>query len=76
MGRQFLFKEFGIIPKIAWHVDEFGHSSVNAKLFAELGYEALFFARADYQDKIKRRAEKNMEFIWKPKYEGDVSALT
>jgi hypothetical protein len=38
-------------PNIAWHIDEFGHSSVNAKLFAQMGYDAIFFARIDEDDK-------------------------
>lgn len=44
-GHDFLNKEFGIIPKIAWHADAFGHSSTTAKLFAELGFEGFFFGR-------------------------------
>jgi alpha-mannosidase len=48
MGRYFLKKEFNIEPKIAWHIDAFGHSSVNAKLFAEMGFDALVFSRLDH----------------------------
>lgn len=31
-----------------------------------MGFDALFFARIDYQDKEKRKADKSLEFIWKP----------
>lgn len=41
-------KEFGVRPKIAWHIDPFGHSAANARLFAEMGYDAFFIDRDDY----------------------------
>lgn len=31
----------------------------------QVGFDALFFARADYQDKAKRQADRTMEFIWR-----------
>lgn len=51
IGHDFLMREFGVRPRIAWHLDPFGHSNANARLFAEMGFDALFFARLDYQDK-------------------------
>jgi hypothetical protein len=39
-GHEFLKSEFGVVPKIGWHIDAFGHSSTNARLFAEFGFEA------------------------------------
>lgn len=30
----------------------------------QMGFDAFFFARADYQDIIKRRKERTMELIW------------
>ncbi|XP_020533563.1 alpha-mannosidase At3g26720 isoform X2 [Jatropha curcas] len=30
-----------------------------------LGFDSLFFARIDYQDRAKRLEEKNLEFIWR-----------
>jgi len=47
-------------------VDPFGHSSGNPRLFADMGFDAWFFARLDYQDKEKRYEDKAMEFIWQP----------
>ena len=44
-AHDFLLKEFGVIPKIGWQLDPFGHSAANALLFAEMGMEAMFFAR-------------------------------
>jgi hypothetical protein len=31
-----------------------------------MGFEAWFFARLDYQDKIRRLAEQEMEWVWRP----------
>jgi lysosomal alpha-mannosidase len=46
-GHAFLKKEFGVKPRVGWHIDAFGHSSANARLFADFGFEAQFFARND-----------------------------
>lgn len=47
-GHEFLLKEFGVKPRIGWHLDPFGHSNTNARLFAEMGFDAWFFARLDF----------------------------
>lgn len=31
-----------------------------------MGYNSLFFARIDYQDRIQRKKSKSLELIWKP----------
>ncbi|GAM19522.1 hypothetical protein SAMD00019534_026970 [Acytostelium subglobosum LB1] len=64
LGHQFLNQKFGVTPKIGWHIDPFGHSSAQAALFANLGFEAFFICRLDYQDDAIRLADKRMEFIW------------
>ncbi|CDW90125.1 glycosyl hydrolases family 38 protein [Stylonychia lemnae] len=66
IGNQFLLDEFGVKPRIAWHIDPFGHSSANVRLFADMGFEAWFFSRLDYQDRDRRLKDKEMEFIWRP----------
>lgn len=30
-----------------------------------MGFDGLFFGRADYQDKINRQKERTMEVIWR-----------
>ena len=52
-------------PRIAWQIDPFGHSREQANLFAEMGFDGLFFGRLDYADKEKRLKEKAMEMVWK-----------
>jgi alpha-mannosidase len=49
-ARRFLRKTFGKVPRVGWQIDPFGHSSTQAGLMgAHLGFDALFFGRADYQ---------------------------
>ena len=65
-GHWFLLEEFGYRPKYGWHIDPFGHSSANARLFADMGFDAWFFARLDFQDKEKRMKDESMQFVWRP----------
>ncbi|XP_015589369.1 lysosomal alpha-mannosidase isoform X1 [Cephus cinctus] len=52
-------------PHIGWQIDPFGHSREQASIFAQMGFDGLFFGRLDYQDKTKRLNDKTAEFIWK-----------
>ncbi|XP_074108776.1 lysosomal alpha-mannosidase II isoform X1 [Cotesia typhae] len=52
-------------PKIGWQIDPFGHSREQASLFAQFGFDGMFFGRLDFQDKYKRLKEKTAEFLWK-----------
>lgn len=54
VGHQFLLNEFGYVPKIGWQIDPFGHSAAYAALSAQMGFDALFFSRIDYQDLARR----------------------
>ncbi|KAK6153870.1 hypothetical protein DH2020_013509 [Rehmannia glutinosa] len=65
LGHRFIKEEFNVIPRIGWQIDPFGHSAVQAYLLgAEVGFDALYFARIDYQDRAKRRDEKKLEVVW------------
>lgn len=66
-GLRFLKDTFGEcgIPKIGWQIDPFGHAKEQASLLAKMGYDAVFFSRLDYMDKIKRVNDKTMEMVWK-----------
>jgi len=70
IGHSFIQKHFGEEVasniKIGWQLDDFGHSNTNAKLLAQMGYEAVFFARTHYQDFNERIYFKTLETIWKP----------
>ncbi|GAB2278383.1 hypothetical protein Dimus_013067 [Dionaea muscipula] len=66
LGHQFIKNEFGVIPRIGWQIDPFGHSAVQAYLLsAEVGFDSVFFGRIDYQDRAKRKDEKTLEVVWR-----------
>ena len=48
LGHDFILKEFGVKPRIGWQIDLFGQSNTNARLFAEMGFDAVFYGRIDY----------------------------
>jgi alpha-mannosidase len=68
-GHQFILKEFGVTPRVGWQLDPFGHSSTNARLYAEMGLDALIFARLDRIEKSKRMSNKSLEYIWQPHFD-------
>lgn len=51
-------------PKVGWQIDPFGHSREMASILAQIGFDGVFFARADYADKANRLQKKEAEFIW------------
>ena len=53
---QFLNETFGECgrPRVAWQIDPFGHAREQANLFAQMGFDGLFFGRLDYDDKKTR----------------------
>lgn len=52
-------------PRIGWQIDPFGHSREQASIFAQMGFDGLFFARLDHEDKAKRLRDKAAELIWR-----------
>jgi alpha-mannosidase len=66
IGHDFALQEFGVKPRVGWQIDTFGHSNTNARFFSDMGFDALFFARLDYQDKEKRLRDMQMEYVWQP----------
>ena len=66
-GLKFIENNFGsdARPRIAWHIDPFGHSAEQASLFSQMSFDGFFFARIDYADKALRVNEKRMEMIWR-----------
>lgn len=67
LGFQFLNDTFGECgrPRVAWHIDPFGHSREQASLFAQMGFDGFFFGRLDYQDKSAREYSREMELVWR-----------
>uniref|UniRef100_M3Y0G5 Alpha-mannosidase n=1 Tax=Mustela putorius furo TaxID=9669 RepID=M3Y0G5_MUSPF len=67
LGLRFLENTFGKDgrPRVAWHIDPFGHSREQASLFAQMGFDGFFFGRLDYQDKGLRKKKQEMEQVWR-----------
>ena len=66
VGHQFILDNFNVTPSIGWQIDPFGHSSTSAALFAKMGFDGLWFARVDLQDKVQRSNNKSLEMLWQP----------
>lgn len=49
---------------MGWQIDPFGHSREQASIFAQLGYNGVFFARLDHDDKTNRQEKKSLDFAW------------
>ena len=66
-GLNFVEETFGTDarPRIAWHIDPFGHSSEQASLFAQMSFDAFFLGRIDYADKKLRLEQQRMELVWR-----------
>lgn len=65
-GNEWLYNTLGVRPRVGWSVDPFGHSAGNPRLLADMGFDAWFFARLDYEDREKRVADKSMNYVWRP----------
>ncbi|XP_055684931.1 lysosomal alpha-mannosidase isoform X1 [Lutzomyia longipalpis] len=52
-------------PRVGWQIDPFGHTREMASLFAQMGYDGMFFGRLDYQDKTHRLEKSEAEMIWR-----------
>ncbi|XP_034756672.1 lysosomal alpha-mannosidase [Etheostoma cragini] len=67
MGLRFLNETFGPCgrPRVAWHIDPFGHAREHASMFAQMGYDGFFFGRLDYQDRARRRVKQEQELLWR-----------
>lgn len=66
LGQQFLQREFGIRPTVAWNLGSYGHSAAAQALFADMGLEAQFFDRITVEQKSAREGNNSQTFIWEP----------
>ena len=65
-GHRWIREEFGYVPRAGWAIDPFGHSSGQADLLRQMGYNGFFVERIHYLDFKRRFDEHKMEFLWKP----------
>ncbi|KAF5399825.1 Alpha-mannosidase [Paragonimus heterotremus] len=65
-GRAFLYEQFGqcALPRVAWQIDTFGHARDRAQLFIQAGYDAVFFPRIEFHEKLERRKGRSLQFLW------------
>ncbi|KAK1746267.1 lysosomal alpha-mannosidase [Skeletonema marinoi] len=56
LGHQFLLKELGVVPKVGWQIDPFGHSATQG---------GLLTAQIHYVDLQNRQAAAECEGLWK-----------
>lgn len=66
LGLKFLNETFGQCghPKVGWQIDPFGHTNEQASLFAQFGFDGMFFTRISYIDKERRTESKSLDLIW------------
>ena len=65
LGMRFLEENFNTVPKVAWQIDPFGHSRGIAKLYKDMGFQALFLGRVDINQLADFRNRNMSEFNWK-----------
>ncbi|KAH3756794.1 lysosomal alpha-mannosidase [Pelomyxa schiedti] len=64
LGHKWLKDNIGVLPKIAWHIDPFGHSNMSPWIFDEMCFDAFVIDRIPYQEKSHFELTQHMEFIW------------
>ena len=65
LGHKYIYDQYGVRPRVAWHVDPFGHSNQMAALYADMGYDAFSFWRILYSDMQERKKNRTLEFVWR-----------
>ena len=66
IGHKFAKEELGVVPKIGWQLDPFGHSSTFAKILSDMGYTSLYLGRVEETERYLRKRDKELEFLWYP----------
>jgi len=66
-GHRWLNATFGpaALPTVSWQIDPFGHSATHAALAVAAGFDAIYFARADFADVEVRAPARAMELLWR-----------
>jgi alpha-mannosidase len=68
VGHRFLLETFNVTPKTTWQIDPFGHSGFQGSVLstAQAGFQAVHWARDDFQEFKQRSAAKTNELFWYP----------
>ncbi|KAJ2004132.1 mannosyl-oligosaccharide 1,3-1,6-alpha-mannosidase activity protein [Coemansia thaxteri] len=65
VGRRWLARELNATARVAWQIDNFGHSGVTAYLAANAGYAAVVLGRMDYRQQRALAETGDLEFLWR-----------
>ena len=70
LGHLWLQSQFGrgaVVPRQAWHIDPFGHTTATAFLFAKMGFDSFQFGRSppNASDVLPTAPDGN-QFVWRP----------
>jgi hypothetical protein len=78
LGHRVIKDLFDVVPKTTWQIDPFGHSTTQSSLLSSMlaGYNAVFFGRIDYQDRLVRELSQSLEGIWRASSSLGASAQT
>ena len=63
-GRDWLKETLNYVPKYSWQIDPFGHSSGQAVVLKEFGYEGMPIQRVHYHLKKQLAKSNQLEFMW------------
>ncbi|XP_072930034.1 alpha-mannosidase 2 [Epargyreus clarus] len=69
-GHQWLIDNLGYIPKNAWAIDPFGHSSAQPYLLKLTGFENSIIQRVHYRVKKELALNRQLEFKWRQLWDG------
>ena len=76
LGHRAIKNTFNVTVNTAWHIDPFGHSAAQARIFSEMGFDSWVIERIDYQDFDSRLEKGSLEMIWRPDtYDKDTNFL-
>lgn len=64
-GHQWLLDNLGYVPKNAWAIDPFGHSSSQPYLLKLAGFENSVIQRVHYRVKKELASNRQLEFKWR-----------
>jgi alpha-mannosidase II len=71
LGHQYLLERFGVRIRVGWQIDPFGHDGRVARIFADMGLDALVINRVHHRIKAQMKQQKALEFLWRfPTYTG------
>lgn len=65
-GHDFLLDELGVKPRVASHIDPFGHPSSLAVVYNHSGMNTWILNRIDFRAKNALYQSQGLEYVWQP----------